>query len=401
MENEEEKKIAEETSIKNEDAAPAEEESDFADEIKPSVEETPVEEKPVEEEETPINLYAEEEETEQKEETPTIPEQKDENKIESSSKKGKNKKKEEITYTYEDSELASVEEARKEFHTIYHKLNVYKWIGTAVGLVLIVLGWVIPSVIQGINANITMYVSLGVTVAVLVALAVFSSIFRKKVDAAMKIYFKKYYEHTCKYIFPTSVENLTGTVDDKLPQETFLESKIYNDVVKVGSRAYMTFTYKGFNGVVADCAAQKKGDRQLQTLFVGKFLKFEGITSTDEILIYFKGNKRALPPNSLHGRKLIEDSKSMVIYGSGKARTILTKKVRDALAKFDTNKTFIDMAIAINDKGTYFAMGYEDDLMVLPLEKPFNPAPTTQNKNDIEKVLNLVDAFVYKHGEEK
>ena len=93
---------------------------------------------------------------------------------------------------------------------------------------------------------------------------------------------------------------------------------------------------------------------------------------------------------------MIEDSKSMVIYGSGKARSLLTKKVREALAKFDTNKTFIDMALTVNEKGLFLAMGYEDDLMVLPLDKPFNPQPTIQNKEDIEKVLNLVDAFEFR-----
>lgn len=148
--------------------------------------------------------------------------------------------------------------------------------------------------------------------------------------------------------------------------------------------------------MIADCAAQKKGEKALETLFVGKFLKFEEITSKDELLVYLKGNKRALPPNTLHGRQLIEDSKSMVIYGSGKARSLLTKKVREALAKFDTNKTFIDMALTVNEKGLFLAMGYEDDLMVLPLDKPFNPQPTIQNKEDIEKVLNLVDAFEFR-----
>ena len=54
------------------------------------------------------------------------------------------------------------------------------------------------------------------------------------------------------------------------------------------------------------------------------------------------------------------------------------------------------MALTVNEKGLFLAMGYEDDLMVLPLDKPFNPQPTIQNKEDIEKVLNLVDAFEFR-----
>ncbi len=368
-----------------------EEDSDFADQVKPAVEETKEETPVVEEEpEEEINLYAEKEE-----ETPSVEEPSTEEKpaeVNEEHAKG------ESQYVYDDPELQGIEEARKNFHKVYKKLNIIKWIITGVGLALIVAGWLIPTLIKGINSSITMYISLGVTALVLVGIGTYSMIFRKKTNAQMKVYFKEYYEHNNAYVYPESIENLTGTVDDKLPEDAFLDSGIYKDVAKVGSRAYMTFDYKGYKGIIADAAAQKKGDRQLETLFVGKFIRFADITSSDaNLLIYFKGNKRALPPNSLKGRKLIEDSKTMVIYGEGKAKSLLTKKVRDALSKFDTNKTFIDLAIAINDQGLFFALGYEDDLMVLPLEKPFNPAPTKQNKGDIEKILNFVDALLTRH----
>ncbi len=391
MENEE-KEIKTEAETPKEtveaEVVTSEEESDFADQVKPEVVPEKPEEKPVEEEpEEQINLFAEKEEV--------VPET-EEQKVEEAKETAKETSGE---YVYESPELAATEEARKNFHKIYKKLNIIKWVITAIGLALIACGWIIPTAIGGINSNITMYISLGVTAVVLVGISVYSMIFRKKVNAQMKVYFKEFYEHNNAYVYPKTVENLTGTVDDKLPEETFLNSGIYENVAKVGSRAYMTFTYKGFNGSIADAAAQKKGERQLETLFVGKFLYFDGITSNDDLLIYLKGNKRALPPNSLKGRQLIEDSKTMVVYGNGKAKSLLTKKVRDALSKFDTNKTFIDLAIAINQKGLFFAVGYEDDLMVLPLEKPFNPAPTKQNKGDIEKILNFVDAITTRHDD--
>lgn len=385
---EEEKK---ETSVEN-----AEEESDFADEVKieePVQEEPKEEEKPVEEQ---INLYAEKDETPSEEKEPETEEiaPKEENKpAVVTNKKG------EPIYQYDNEDLAAIEMDRQEFHKKYKKFNIIKWIVTGVALLAIAAGWIIPSVISGINSNIVMYVSLGVTVVAIAVLGAYSVVFRKKIDKSMKEYFKSFYEHSDKFVYPSDMESLNGTVDDKLPQDMFIASNIYKDVVKVGSRAYMTFNYKGYKGHIADAAAQKKGERQLETLFVGKFLKFENITSKDELLVYLKGNKRALPPNTLQGRMLIEDSKNMVIYGSGKARSLLTKKVREALAKFDTNKTFIDMAITVNENGLFLAMGYEDDLMVLPLEKPFNPAPTTQFKNDLVKVLNLVDAFVMHHDD--
>ena len=189
MENEE--KEEKETKVSEED-------SDFADEAKPAVPETPAEEEKKEPEEQ-INLYSEKEEetvveSETKETATTS-----ETKTESLPEKDK---KNEPVYQYTDKDLADIEAARNSFHKIYKKLNLIKWIITGVGLVLVIAGWIVPSVISGINANITMYISLGVTAVVLVALAVYSVLFRKKVDAAMKSYFKKYYDCTCHFVYP-------------------------------------------------------------------------------------------------------------------------------------------------------------------------------------------------------
>ena len=154
---------------------PSEEESDFADEIKPTPSEESVKEKEPEPEEQ-INLYAEKEET-QTEVEETKEEPASEKKEEVSKKKNK---KGQPLYQYTDKDLADIEEARNTFHHIYKKLNLTKWIITGVGLVLVILSWIVPSAISGINANITMYISLGTTAVVLAALGGYSVLFRKK-----------------------------------------------------------------------------------------------------------------------------------------------------------------------------------------------------------------------------
>ena len=93
---------------------PSEEESDFADEIKPTPSEESVKEKEPEPEEQ-INLYSEKEETlteveETKEETAS------EKKEEVSTEKDK---KGQPLYQYTDKDLADIEEARNTFHHIY------------------------------------------------------------------------------------------------------------------------------------------------------------------------------------------------------------------------------------------------------------------------------------------
>ena len=347
-----------------------EEESDFADEIKPAVEPAPAPEVK-EEPEDQIDLHAEEAEEEpQPEPAPA--------------QKGK------ITIEYPDENLGNVELARQEFYKVYHRSNIVKWIVTAFCLILIVCGWLIPNAIEALK-EASMIIALSACGVGLVALLVFNYFWKKKVQTAMNRYFRQYYEGTNAYVFPFPENvNLQGSIDNKIEPEELKNCGLYKDIGKVGSRATYTFEYMGKTVKVCDAAAQVVVGKTLRTVFVGKYLYTTNNYKGSDILIYFKGNKRALPPTNLAGRKVFSDSKNIVIYGDKGTEKVITAKVREALNEFKTNKIFVDMAISIREGMTYFAMGYEDDLMVIALEKPFDPRPTVQYAGDLKKVLNLI-----------
>ena len=349
-----------------------EEESDFADEIKPAVEPAPAPEAP-EEPEDQIDLHSEEaEEPEEAKEPAPAP------------AKGK------ITIEYPDENLGKVELARQDFYKVYRKSNIVKWIVTGVCLLLIVCGWLIPNAIEALK-EYSMIIALIACGVGLVALLVFNYFWKKNVQTAMNRYFREYYEHTNAYVFPENITNLEGSIDNKIEDEELRNCDLYKDIGKVGSRATYTFEYKGKTIKVCDAAAQVVAGKALHTVFVGKYLYTTNEYKGSDILIYFKGNKRALPPTNLAGRKVFSDSKNIVIYGDKGTEKVITAKVREALNEFKTNKTFVDMAISIREGMTYFAMGYEDDLMVIALEKPFDPNPTVQYAGDLRKVLKLID----------
>ena len=348
-----------------------EEESDFADEIKTAAEPAPAPEAP-EEPEDQIDLHSEEaEEPEEAKEPAPAP------------AKGK------ITIEYPDEDLGKVELARQDFYKVYCKSNIVKWIVTAVCLLLIVCGWLIPNAIDALKES-SMIIALIACGVGLVTLLVFNYFWKKNVQTAMNRYFREYYEHTNAYVFQY-VNNLEGSIDNKIEDDELRNCDLYKDIGKVGSRATYTFEYKGKTIKVCDAAAQVVAGKTLHTVFVGKYLYTTNEYKGSDILIYFKGNKRALPPTNLAGRKVFSDSKNIVIYGDKGTEKVITAKVREALNEFKTNKTFVDMAISIREGMTYFAMGYEDDLMVIALEKPFDPNPTVQYAGDLRKVLKLIE----------
>jgi hypothetical protein len=298
-----------------------------------------------------------------------------------------------VTYTYNDPLLKGVEDSRLVFYKLYKKQNIVKWIITAGALVLILLGWLIPNLITGLDSNVSFYITLGVLVVAVAILGVYSYVFKKQLEKAMKVYFGEYYTKTNSFVYGANVENLSGTVDDKLDEKVFKDSNLYKEVVKVGSRECLHFTYKGEAMMMADCAGQVKGQKSLQTIFVGKILTTPNTWQGGDVVIYFKGNSRALPPTNLDALEVYEDTKTMVVYGDKDTRKLLSHPVKQALAAISTNDTFVDLAISIRNGTTYYLMGYEDNLMVLPLDKPFNPAPTEEFKADMSLIFSLVDAF--------
>ena len=348
-----------------------EEESDFADEIKPAAEPAPAPEAP-EEPEDQIDLHSEEAEEPEEAKEPTP-----------APAKGK------ITIEYPDENLGKVELARQDFYKVYRKSNIVKWIVTAVCLLLIVCGWLIPNAIEALK-EYSMMIALIACGVGLVTLLVFNYFWKKNVQTAMNRYFREYYEHTNAYVFQY-VNNIEGSIDNKIEDDELRNCNLYKDIGKVGSRATYTFEYDDKTVKVCDAAAQVVAGKALHTVFVGKYLYTTNNYKGSDILIYFKGNKRALPPTNLAGRKVFSDSKNIVIYGDKGAEKVITAKVREALNEFKTNKTFVDMAISIREGMTYFAMGYEDDLMVIALEKPFDPNPTVQYAGDLRKVLKLIE----------
>ncbi len=360
---------------------PVEEESDFADEAKPVS--APVEEKPVEEkkpEQPKVDLFAEKE-------APEAP-------AEVAPAKGKAP---EVKYDYVDEDLQAIETARVNFFKIYKKQNLIKWIVTGIILVAILGTWLGVTLTGNGTQNWATVTILVVVAVAVIGLGVYSVMFRKKLDKAMKGYFADYYTHNNHYVFGDQISSLTGTVDDKLDAAMFNAAGLYKNVAKVGSRDCLHFVYKGKSIVMADAAGQINGQKSLQTCFVGKFIAVPNANEGAEIIIYLKGNKRALPPTTLDNYQVLEDDKTMVVYGPADGKKILTHAVREALAAVDTDATLVDAAISVKRGMTYIAMGYEDNLMVLPMDKPFNPAPTMELKKNMSQVFALIDAFDVTH----
>ena len=331
---------------------------------------------------------------EAKKSEPAVPEKAPEQPLEEKSVEEKPKEEpkqpEPSSYTYDDANLQSIETARQAFLKSYKKENMKRWIVSIAVLAIIIAAWIIPTLIEAM-ASYSLYVTLSVVAVAIVALGIYSYFMRKKLDEGVKGYFKEFYNLTSAYVFGEGVSDVSGSVDDKIAEADFTKCGLYKDIFKVGSRASIAFSYHGMKCGIADCAAQTKGHKALETSFVGKFLHADNNYDGPTIDLYFKGNDRALPPTAVKDLGVIEDDKVMAVYGPEEAKKLLTLKFRSLLKKIQTNRILVDVAISIQPGETFFCIGYEDDLMVLPLQKPFNPAPTQRYKADLALFLEIAE----------
>ena len=369
---------------------------DFADSFQPAepapapapVEEAPVEEAKPEEEEKPEE-YIDEPDIEDPESPFPVEEEKEEETPEAPAKK----KKETPVYEYKDPRLANIEKARADFSKIYRKGNIIKTIISVAALAVIIVGWIVPTTLLKDRGMVGLYIALGVAAFGAIAMFIASFLIKKNGQKAMDFYFTSFYENLHQYMFDgLEIENLQGGYKDKITADEFKAMGVFSNVASIGSRDNISFIYKGTECSLVDCAAEKDSGKGLRTIFVGKYLRahnvFEG--SEDGLVIYFKGGDRALPPDGLKSLHPLEGSKRYTIYGKKEDKRFLRTPIRQELRRIRTGKLLCDVLLVIKPGKTYLALGYDDPLMLLPSDRPFNPEYVEEFKPEFHFFLELI-----------
>ena len=296
--------------------------------------------------------------------------------------------------SYSSKYLEEIEEARAAFLKIYRTQNVIKWIVSAICLGLVVFGCIIvPNLIGGMNGTIAMVAILVGSLAATIVYSVFS---RKSIQKKMHAYFDFYYDKVNHFVFEDkAITKIEAQVPGKIQPEAFNDNLLYKDVVDVGSRGLTEIEYNKIPIAVVDAAAQVRVEKRIAPVFVGKYLYAAASYAYDEPLyIYFKGDKRALPPTNIDNVKDVLDDKKMIIRTENKDwKKVINSDVKKILQSIEMNKELVDLSVSLQKGRVFVCMGYDDPLMVLPLQNQFNPKPTEIFKKDVYKVLALIEEF--------
>lgn len=297
---------------------------------------------------------------------------------------------------YPHPALQTVEDTRNVFWKSYKKHNTLKMIIMVICLALIVVAFIVfPQVLKS-NPQLQTGLTIGVAVLALAGTYGYSVYVRRKFDRKMREYFELYFKCCNDYVFGEKpFSDVELQVPGKISLDEFNESGLYKDVIESGSRGLTTFKYGSLEMSIVDCAGNIKAEKRMKPVFVGKMLrataKYEGETP---VIVYIKGNDRALPPTNLEGIHNVQEDDHMVIYSEyNDWKKVINGPVSKALSAIKTDKILVDVAISIKGGKVFVMMGYDDPLMVLPLQNTFDSRPTESYKRDMDLVCKLVEAL--------
>lgn len=297
-------------------------------------------------------------------------------------------------FEYDDPNLASIEKARLEWVKSYRTGSIIKISISMVCLAAIIVGWVVPTTVMGANAGkVPLYTALGCAGGALLIMVLTSFLIKRRNKGVIADYFRAFYAGFDNYVFDgLDVDNRKGTVDDKITKEEFEAGKVFSNTHSVGSRDSLTFTYKRVDCALCDAAGQELRDNKtLGTSFVGKYLRAHSHTpvSDDGVIIYLKGNDRAIPPTSLLRRNPAIEESRFNVYGSLKDIDAIPEEAMERIKAVRTDKLLVDVTVSIQKGRTYFYLGYEDTLMVLPNKEHFNPNYLIAYKKQLTEFLEI------------
>ena len=302
----------------------------------------------------------------------------------------------EKTSNYPHKALQNVEDNRVVFLKSYKLHNTFKLIVMVFCLVAIIVAWFVFPTFLGDLKGLQTGLSVGVSIVALGGTYGYSLYVRKKFDRKLKDYFDLYFRAVNEFVFTDKgFSEVELQKPGKITLDEFNDCKLYKDVVEAGSRGLTSFKYNGIDMNVVDCAGNIKAEKRMKPVFVGKMVRAKAsYKGKVPVCVYLKGNERSLPPTSVYEIKNVFEDQKIVIRSEYKDwKKVLSAPVMKAIEAIKTNKILVDLAISIYEEKVFIMMGYDDPLMVLPLQSEFDSKPTELYKKDILAVSKLVEAL--------
>ena len=280
-----------------------------------------------------------------------------------------------------------IEDARKDLYKSYtssrtiSNILMFVVVAAIVGVMFLIIS----------NNNVLRIVGYSAAGALLAGMILYYVLTRKKFPEKSKNYVALVSDAINGRIFSKpGFEKIESDKEEKFKLEDLVGDGIYNEASSINSRNVVHGVYKGHHFLYGEAALlrpyQKK--QQVPPLFVGRYvsmpnqLKFDG-----RIIINIKNPKEPLDvPNAIDDLAVLEEKDGWVVYGKEGVNyhDLIDSKIIAQIKKLELGNHLLNVNIVFWGGHTAAYLSYDDTIMSVPFDKPFDHAGFEKSFNDLQ-----------------
>ena len=287
----------------------------------------------------------------------------------------------------------AIEEQRMPLFKEFKKSRLISNILTAVVLIICIAGMILVT-----NENLVLKIVGWVILALgLVSMVVFYFVHKKRFEKNTKNYIGLVAELLNKENFSNPNFKNVNMSNSKLEIGDVSGNGAYVDIFRVASRNISTGEYSSMRFTFSEAAFFAKGEKKNteRALFVGKYidvlnnLKFKG-----NVLIQLVGEKPIDQINGIEGKEKLFEEGNFSIYGEKdfNFKNELGEQFISKIRKIDIANHLLNLAFSIWEGHTFVFLSYDDDVIAIPFDKPFNAEAFECYK---KQLIQVFDALKY------
>lgn len=316
-----------------------------------------------------------------------------------------------------------VNEKRKTFDDIMKSSRRSSTITMVISVALLILGFVLNTSLDTSLAWIS-YVIFGIALVVIIVSFVFSSRGRKKIYGSVDNYVRDVIIGVDQYAFDQrGLTQVSVSPKGKADLQDIVDSHYFETINNFNSRNLIKGLYNGKEIKVAELAVRIPYQKPLDKVegdnqddkpvskkkktatptesfgIFGKYFSLPVKAKEDESFILLLRGPNACLPTYLDGYKemTISDLNSAYLswaINEEKARKLLSdEKLIEVLNGFSPNESLENVIVSFNEKGLKVCLNYNESVMEIPMQKPVEGKPFETYKNDVRRVLDIVDCL--------
>ena len=285
-----------------------------------------------------------------------------------------------------------VEEARKDLYKSYtmsrriSNILMFVVVGAIVGIMFLVIS-------NNQVLKIVGYCSAG---ALLLGMILYYVLSRKGFPNKTKDYMASVTQILRDRQFKDTYENVSYNPEEKMVTTDFSGDGIYKEIAGTNSRNIVRMEYKGHHVLYGEVALLRPAQKRVQVppLFVGKYislpneLEFEG-----RFVIVYKNPKQPYDlPNDVDDLVALEEKEDLVVYGPEGAdfRKVLGSNFVNDVRRFRLDNRLFNINIAVWAGHSAAYLSYDDAVMAIPFDKPFDYEGFEQSCKDVDSIVKLL-----------